>query len=159
MLLVLLDMHGHGADTEPLGRQAAFFGAVHALALRLRSVFVPYYRYVMDGALAHLSSAAAAADAQPKKKRKKSSLPAADAPSSPDDPNGLRWVVRHRVRTPIHHPHKLLEALVTVGQGHYSHSAVRGSVQLIGGLSRANALRVVCAGPAGAQGAAGLLPV
>ncbi len=99
MLLVLLDITGPGADAEPLGRQAAFFGAVHALALRLRSVFVPYYRYVMDGALSHLSSAAAAADAQPKKKRKKSSLPAAETPSSSDDPSGLRWVVRHRVRT------------------------------------------------------------
>ncbi len=99
VLLVMLDVHGHGADAEPLGRQAAFFGAVHALALRLRSVFVPYYRYVMDGAMAHLSSAAAAAEAQPKKKRKKSSLPAADMPSNADDPTGLRWVVRHRVRT------------------------------------------------------------
>ena len=85
------------ADAEPLGRQAAFFGAVHALALRLRSVFVPYYRYIMDSAIAHLSSTAAA-DAQPKKKRKKSSLPAAEMPSDVDDPNGLRWVVRLRVR-------------------------------------------------------------
>ena len=73
---------------------------MHALALRLRSVFVPYYRYVMDGAIAHLTSAAAAADTQPKKKRKKSSEAAADAPPSSDELSGLRWVVRQRVRTP-----------------------------------------------------------
>lgn len=87
------------ADAEPLGRQAAFFGAVHALAVRLRSVFVPYYRYVMDGAIVHLTSATAA-DAQPKKKRKKSSLPSAETRSNADDPHGLRWVVRLRVRPP-----------------------------------------------------------
>ena len=100
-VLVSVDKSPLCADAEPLGRQAAFFGAVHALALRLRSVFVPYYRGLMDDAIRHLTSAAAAADAQPKKKRRKSSLPAADAPaSSSDDPTGLRWVVRHRVRPP-----------------------------------------------------------
>jgi len=71
---------------------------VHALALRLRSVFVPYYRYVMDGAVAHLTSAAAAADAQPRKKRKKRSLAGADVAFISDDAAGLRWVVRHRVQ-------------------------------------------------------------
>ena len=82
---------------EPLGRQAAFFGAVHALAQRLRSVFVPYYRYVVDGALAHLGSGAAA-EAPPRKKRKKSSLAAGDeAAAHASQASGLHWLVRHRV--------------------------------------------------------------
>ena len=83
---------------EPLGRQAAFFGAVHALAQRLRSVFVPYYRYVIDGALTHLGSSAAL-EAQPKKKRRKSSLAAGEEAAL-----GLQWLVRHRVSRQISHP-------------------------------------------------------
>lgn len=88
------------ADAEPLGRQAAFFGAVHALALRLRSVFVPYYRYVIEGALAHLAGGPAAlTEAQPKKKRRKSSLAATDgAAAESADAMALQWVVQHRVR-------------------------------------------------------------
>ena len=86
---------------EPLGRQAAFFGAVHALAQRLRSVFVPYYRYVIDGALAHLGSSAAT-EVQPKKKRRKSSLAAGEeAAAHPSQSSGLQWLVRHRVSRQI----------------------------------------------------------
>ena len=89
---------------EPLGRQAAFFGAVHALAQRLRSVFVPYYRYVIDGALAHLGSGAAT-EAQPKKKRRKSSLAAGEeAAAQTSQALGLQWLVRHRVSRQISHP-------------------------------------------------------
>ena len=89
---------------EPLGRQAAFFGAVHALAQRLRSVFVPYYRYVIDGALAHLASGAAA-EAQPRKKRRKSSLAAGEeAAAQPSQASGLQWLVRHQVSCQISQP-------------------------------------------------------
>ena len=89
---------------EPLGRQAAFFGAVHALAQRLRSVFVPYYRYVIDGALAHLGSGAAA-EAQPRYKRRKSSLTAdEEAAAHPSQASGLQWLVRHRVSRQISQP-------------------------------------------------------
>ena len=71
---------------------------VHVLALQLRSVFVPYYRYVIDGAFAHLTGSASEAQPQPKKKRKKSSLTPADgAPAPVDEGAGLRWLVRHRV--------------------------------------------------------------
>ena len=71
---------------------------MHALALRLRSVFVPYYRYVIDGAIAHLTGSASEAQPQPKKKRKKSSLTPADGTPAPvGEAAGLQWLVRHRV--------------------------------------------------------------
>ena len=57
-----------------MGRQAALFAAVVALEDQLRSVFVPYMRYLLDPAIGHLSGAAPAATVPPKKKRKKASL-------------------------------------------------------------------------------------
>ena len=152
---------------EPLGRQAAFFGAVCALAQRLRSVFVPYYRYVIDGALAHLGSGAAA-EAQPKKKRKKSGLAAGDeaAARSPQS-SGLQWLVRHRVsRQNVPASHASQDTAVM------PHAACHGSVhhclyhmqslprraEMIQGLgvgSTEACDRAVFAGP---EGTAGMLP-
>lgn len=52
-------------------RHATLFRAAGALAERLRSVFVPYFRYLLDLAMAHLAGDASAADAADKPKKKK----------------------------------------------------------------------------------------
>jgi U3 small nucleolar RNA-associated protein 10 len=83
---------------QPLGRQAAFFSVVHALTQRLRSVFVPYFRYVLDTAVGHL---AGEAPVQPhaKKKRKKSKAAdvAAGAVSADAGLANDAWLLRFRV--------------------------------------------------------------
>ena len=94
------------ADAEPLGRQVALYGVVIALTQRLRSVFAPYFRYLLDGALAHLAGGAPSAAVQPKKKRKKSaavaaaSLVAGGEANGGGDPALVRdaWLLRLRVR-------------------------------------------------------------
>jgi U3 small nucleolar RNA-associated protein 10 len=57
-----------------LGRTVALLAAVGSLSRRLKGVFVPYFKYLLDICLAQLSGAAAAAAgmARPKKKRRKS---------------------------------------------------------------------------------------
>lgn len=58
-------------DAKPLGRQVALFTAVLGLTERLRSVFVPYFRYLLDLIAAQLGGASADAGAAPRKKKKK----------------------------------------------------------------------------------------
>ena len=68
------------ADAPSLGRQAALFSVVVALTRRLRAVFVPYFRYMMDGIVAHLGGSHAAGGSgedKPKKKKKRQSLSSA----------------------------------------------------------------------------------
>lgn len=82
----------------------ALYGVVHGLTQRLRSVFVPYFRYLLGGAVALLQGQAAAEALQPKKKRRKSKAPepAPDAASSADASAVLNtWRLRFRVRPPL----------------------------------------------------------
>ena len=70
------------AGAGSVGRQTAFFSLVIALTRRLRAVFVPYFRYLMDAVVAHLGGdVAAGADSaeKPKKKKKRQTLDAAAA--------------------------------------------------------------------------------
>ena len=60
-------------DAKPLGRQVALFTAVLGLTERLRSVFVPYFRYLLDSIAAQLGGASGDAGAAPKRRKKKSS--------------------------------------------------------------------------------------
>ena len=60
-------------DAKPLGRQVALFTAVLGLTERLCSVFVPYFRYLLDSIVAQLGGASGDPGAAPKKKKKKSS--------------------------------------------------------------------------------------
>ncbi|KAF5840504.1 BP28, C-terminal domain-containing protein, partial [Dunaliella salina] len=53
-----------------LGRLVALFGAMDALAVHLRSVLVPYYKYVIDLCVQHLTSSGVDAG-RPKKKQRK----------------------------------------------------------------------------------------
>ena len=60
-------------DAKPLGRQVALFAVVLGLTDRLRSVFVPYFRYLLDSIAAQLGGASGDAGVAPKRKKKKKS--------------------------------------------------------------------------------------
>ena len=95
-----------GADVQPLGRQAVLYGVIYALTERLRSVFVPYFRYVMDGAIALLAGHAGDAS-QPKKKRKKSKslAPISDVAAADAGAALNTWLLRFRVEPLLLSPH------------------------------------------------------
>ena len=85
---------------QPLGRQVVLYGVIHALTERLRSVFVPYFRYVLDGAVTVLTGQAQEAS-QPKKKRRKSKAiePVGDVVSADAGVAQNTWLLRFRVRS------------------------------------------------------------
>ncbi|KAK9810295.1 hypothetical protein WJX72_008160 [[Myrmecia] bisecta] len=87
-------------DAAPLGRQVAFFGAVAALTERLRSVFVPYFRHLLDPAIKHLGGK----PEEPVKKKKKKKAAAGVAVGAPAGPvgNEMTWCLRLRVVQALH---------------------------------------------------------
>lgn len=87
------------ADVQPVGRQVALFGVVHALTQRLRSVFVPYFRYVLDSVVAHLTSDASEQQQPLKKKRRKSKAVEISEGATGADAQQV-WRLRFRVRFP-----------------------------------------------------------
>lgn len=60
-------------DAKPLGRQVALFTAVLGLTERLHSVFVPYFRYLLESIAAQLGGALGGAGAAPRRKKKNKS--------------------------------------------------------------------------------------
>jgi len=87
-------------DAKPLGRQVALFTAVLGLTERLRSVFVPYFRYLLDSIAAHLGGGAAQAEGPRRKKKKKASsgvLSVADEASSEPGTVEDTWRLRFKV--------------------------------------------------------------
>ncbi len=82
------------------------YGVIYALTERLRSVFVPYFRYVMDGAIALLTGHAGDAS-QPKKKRKKSKslAPISDVAAADAGAALNIWLLRFRVEPLLLSPH------------------------------------------------------
>ena len=60
-------------EAKPLGRQVALFTAVLGLTERLRSVFVPYFCYLLDSIAAQLGGSLADAGKIPRKKKTKRS--------------------------------------------------------------------------------------
>ena len=88
------------ADAKPLGRQVALFTAVLGLADRLRSVFVPYFRYLLDPIAAHLGGTGSDGERHKRKKKKKSSTAVvAVADESSDEPSVVEdtWQLRYKV--------------------------------------------------------------
>ena len=94
------------AAAAALGRQVTLFGVSGALAERLRSVFVPYFRYLVDKAAKHLSSEApgGTSASQAGKKRRKQAPTAADVARSAASEGGsvASWVLRMRVVRSLH---------------------------------------------------------
>lgn len=105
------------AEPSYLGRMVALYGAVNALTDRLRSVLVPYFRYLLDSAIAHLGGddgAAAGAARRGKKKQKRASAAAAlaeaeaaaAAADGADDQAAaqvkLAWLLRLRIIRALH---------------------------------------------------------
>ena len=88
-----------GAEAAALARQATLFGVSGALTERLRSVFVPYYRYLADKAAKHLDAVDSAASVGlPKaKKQRKGAALSGGSSSSPTS-----WVLRLRVIRSLH---------------------------------------------------------
>ena len=82
------------------GRQVALFTAVLGLAERLRSVFVPYFRYLLDPIAAHLGAHSNASEGHKRKKKKKSStavVAVADETSSEPVIVEGTWQLRYKV--------------------------------------------------------------
>ena len=83
------------AEALPLGRQATLFHVVRSLTQSLRSVFVPFYRYLLDSAVAHLGGSEAAGavggkeDKRSRKRRKLLAAAGAAVEGSTD-----AWVVQ-----------------------------------------------------------------
>ncbi len=76
------------SDAGSIGRQTALFSLVVALTRRLRAVFVPYFRYLVDAIVGHLGGDAAAGSGsaeKPKKKKKRQTLSAGSAGGSSAD--------------------------------------------------------------------------
>lgn len=101
------DMGAAAGGDGGLGRTVALLTTVVALSHRLRSVFVPYFKYILDLLLAQLTGAAAAAAGvkPPKKKRRKSAAAASggEAGSSKDAALQLAvWLARVRSVQALH---------------------------------------------------------
>ncbi|KAG2486505.1 hypothetical protein HYH03_014807 [Edaphochlamys debaryana] len=97
-----------GAEPSYMGRMVTLFGAVNALCDRLRSVLVPYYRYLLDAALQHLGSDDGGRP-RGKKKLRRSAAAAAAAADADADPNSaeavqarLAWLLRLRIVRALH---------------------------------------------------------
>jgi U3 small nucleolar RNA-associated protein 10 len=97
-------------DGGRLSRAVLLFAGAEALAARLRSVFVPYFTYLVDAALLHLSPAAAGepgseGKAAKKKRRKegraKEAESAADGSGMSEEDEVEAWVLRLKVGTPF----------------------------------------------------------
>ncbi|MEW5318749.1 MAG: hypothetical protein WDW38_009944 [Sanguina aurantia] len=84
-----------------VGRMAAMFGAVVALTDRLRSVFVPYFRHLLDLAVQHLGGLESGSSGS--KRRKTAQLPGTAAAATPGGDAAWSaeaedaWVTRVRV--------------------------------------------------------------
>ena len=85
LFLRLLEWVSATPDGSALARPLVLFSAAEVLGARLRSVFVPYFTYLVDSAVAHLGQpAAGGSDAKASKKRRKASgSDDADASSRP----------------------------------------------------------------------------
>jgi hypothetical protein len=90
-----------GTSAAPIGRVITLFAAASALSEKLRSVFVPYFKYLLDLAVKHLGGASATAVGQRKSKKAKKGGEEADA-SSGGVSEVDAWVLRGRVVRALH---------------------------------------------------------
>ncbi|CAL9219862.1 unnamed protein product [Arabidopsis halleri] len=61
---------GSGSENKNIDRAISFYGLVNRLCESHRSIFVPYFKYVLDGIVSHLTSAEASVSTRKKKKAK-----------------------------------------------------------------------------------------
>ncbi|KAG7581498.1 BP28 C-terminal domain [Arabidopsis suecica] len=61
---------GSGSENKNIDRAISFYGLVNKLCESHRSIFVPYFKYVLDGIVSHLTSAEASVSTRKKKKAK-----------------------------------------------------------------------------------------
>lgn len=90
-----------GAAPQQSSRPAVLFAAATALTRRLQSIFVPYFRYLLDPVVQALEGAASCAP-PPKKKRRKSAAAddaaAAGTAALPDPTiDAASWQLRMQV--------------------------------------------------------------
>jgi U3 small nucleolar RNA-associated protein 10 len=91
------DAPGGGGGGCP--RQVVLFGAAAALTGRLRSVFVPYFRYLLDPAVVHLSGNAAGGH---KKKKRRASSSTGGGGGVGGGGGEAEWLLRMRVLRALH---------------------------------------------------------
>ncbi|CAH2054802.1 unnamed protein product [Thlaspi arvense] len=61
---------GSGSESKSIDRAISFYGLVNRLCESHRSIFVPYFKFVLDGIVSHLTSAEASDSTRKKKKAK-----------------------------------------------------------------------------------------
>ncbi|EOA29708.1 hypothetical protein CARUB_v10012793mg [Capsella rubella] len=61
---------GSVSENKSIDRAISFYGLVNRLCESHRSIFVPYFKYVLDGIVSHLTSAEASVSTRKKKKAK-----------------------------------------------------------------------------------------
>ncbi|XP_010464227.1 PREDICTED: uncharacterized protein At3g06530 isoform X2 [Camelina sativa] len=61
---------GSGSENKSIDRAISFYGLVNRLCESHRSIFVPYFKYVLDGIVSHLTETSAEASVSTRKKKK-----------------------------------------------------------------------------------------
>ena len=80
LFLRLLEWVSAAPDGSPLARPLVLFSTAEVLGARLRSVFVPYFTYLLDSAVGHLGQLPDGAESsKPSKKRRKAKAADDDA--------------------------------------------------------------------------------
>ncbi|KAE9465054.1 hypothetical protein C3L33_03055, partial [Rhododendron williamsianum] len=92
-----------GVGSTNLNRAISFYGLVHRLAESHRSLFVPYFKYLLDSCIRHLTGAEDANVAVPRKKKKAKHQ---EGYSNVDEENGTVmhqvWHLRTLVLSSLH---------------------------------------------------------
>ena len=116
-------------NAKPLGRQVALFTAVLGLTERLRSVFVPYFRYLLDLIVAQLGGASGDAGTAPRKKKKKKtgSVAVAVGDESSGEPAVVEDTWRLRFKVCMHASLLCVLGLGLKGAGLLSGHAMKGT--------------------------------
>jgi U3 small nucleolar RNA-associated protein 10 len=89
-----------GMSAAPIGRVITLFAAASSLSEKLRSVFVPYFKYLLDLAVKHLGGASGAAGSASARKPKKAKKGGEDGESGASEVD--TWVLRGRVVRALH---------------------------------------------------------
>ena len=86
LFLRLLEWVSAAPDGSPLARPLVLFSTAEVLGARLRSVFVPYFTYLLDSAIGHLGQLPDGTELKPSKKRRKAKAAEdTDAVTAEDD--------------------------------------------------------------------------
>jgi U3 small nucleolar RNA-associated protein 10 len=96
------DTELQGPPPSALGRKIALFSAANALAEKLRSVFIPYYKALIDPALEVLAPSGTGGPTPKKKAKKGTPASGTSAPGAELGTEAERWQLRLKVVRALH---------------------------------------------------------